>query len=441
MERPSLGQKIEVEITGYTAEGKGVCRILSYPIFVPFSAKGDKLVIKIVKDRKSFFEAEIVEVLVSSKDRTKPDCVYFENCGGCDILHIDYENQKLLKRQTVDNAIIKIAKNNGIITNDVIGMDTPKNYRNKAIFNYEARNGKIISGFFRKKSNEVVEIDECNIVHSKINEIKTIVDEFCNEINFLPKRLLVKHSFSTDESMVCLVIDKKRFKYNQLFIEKLEKLENIKSIIINYANEKTVVLGEKSDVIFGREYINENIDNIVFKNYLHSFFQVNPEQTKKLYSKGVSLLDLTATDIVLDIYCGVGTLSLLCAKKAKKVIGIEIVEQAILSANDNAIYNKIENTTFIKGDAQDLLEFIEVDNLKNIKVIVDPPRKGLDKKVIHSILSIKPSCIVYISCNEGTMARDLRIFNENGYFSGEATPVDMFCGSHHIESVLRLEKL
>ncbi len=444
MSRPELNKQYEVLIDNYTAEGKGVCRILSYPVFVPYSAKGDKLIIKVTKDKKTYFEGEIVEILEPSSVRIEPHCEYFGQCGGCDILHLSYEEQLCLKKNTIQNGIKRITRDSEIKVNDVIGMENPINYRNKAIFNFDKVDGKIISGYYKKRTNDTLNIDKCNIVHSVINDVKGEVDKFCNEVNFIPTKLAVKYSFNENELMICLVTDKRRFVYKDLLIKYLEKFDSLKSIVINFEDKNTVIFGDKSEVIYGNEFITESIDGLKFKNYLKSFFQVNPEQTKKLYDKAITLLDIQKDDTILDIYCGVGTISLLCADKAKKVIGIEIVADAINSANDNARNNSFDNCKFILGDASKLLELTNmtsVNNEENLKIIVDPPRKGLDKNVIHSILCIKPSCVVYISCDEGTLARDLKLFNEAGYVSKEINPVDMFCGSSHIENVLRLEKI
>ncbi len=441
MNRPSLNSEYEVIIDNYTAEGKGVCRILSYPVFVPYSAKGDKLVVKITRDKKTYFEGEIVTVLELSEVRVTPSCEYFGECGGCDILHLNYEEQLCLKKGTVQNSMRRIARETNLEVNDVIGMEEPINYRNKAVFNYDRKDGKIVSGYYKKRTNDTLDIKKCNIVHNVINEVKAEVDTFCNDVNFMPKKLAVKYSFDENELMVCLIIDKRRFIYKDLIIKQLEKFDSLKSIIINFEDKNSVLFGNKSDIIFGKEYITENIDGLKFKNYLKSFFQVNPVQTKKLYSKAISLLDIQKEDTIVDVYCGVGTISMLCADKAKEVIGIEIVEDAITSAKDNAKVNGFDNCKFIKGDASSLLEHIDPKKCENLKIIVDPPRKGLDKKVVHSILCMNPAVIVYISCDEGTLARDLKLFSELGYVTKEINPVDMFCNCAHIENVLKLEKI
>ncbi len=440
MSRPSVNSEYEVIIDNYTAEGKGVCRILSYPVFVPYTAKGDKVVVKVIKDKKTYFEGEIVTVLEPSGVRVTPNCEYFGECGGCDIMHLNYEEQLCLKKNTVQNGIKRIARESNLVINDVIGMEEPFNYRNKAVFNYDRQDGKIVSGYYKKRTNDTLEINKCNIVHKVINEVKIEVDKFCNEVNFMPKKLAIKYSFNENELMVCLVVDKRRFVYKDLLIKQLEKFDSLKSVIINFEDKDSVLFGDKSDVIYGDEYITESIDGLKFKNYLKSFFQVNPVQTKKLYSKAISLLDIQKEDLIIDLYCGVGTISMLCADKAKEVIGIEIVEDAITSAKVNANVNGFENCKFIKGDASNLLDYIDKDNQNNVKVVVDPPRKGLDKKTIHSILCIQPGVIVYISCDEGTLARDLKLFSELGYVSDEINPVDMFCNCAHIENVLKLEK-
>lgn len=438
MSRPIVNSEYEVIVDNYTSEGLGVCRIFAYPIFVPFSAKGDNLIIKVTKDKKTYFEGEIVNVLEYSKDRESPSCEQFKQCGGCDILHLKYDKQLLMKKQTVENALKKITKDTDINVNDVIGMEKPINYRNKAVFNFQRVNGSIICGFYKKKTYEVIEMTRCNIVHNSINNLKNAVEKFCNEVNFMPKKLILKHSFANNDIMVCLVVSEKHFDYKDELIESLSNIECVKSIIINFSEKNSVNFGKVSDTIFGQDYINENISGIEFKNYLKSFFQVNPTQTDKLYTKAIESLKLSKDDTLLDLYCGVGTISLICAKEVKEVIGVEIVKDAIKSANDNARNNSINNAKFILGDVKDVIKTINLKD-KEVKVVVDPPRKGLEKSVIESIISIYPKAIVYVSCNEATMARDLKIFAENGYKAKDITPVDMFCGSHHIESVVSIE--
>ncbi len=438
MSRPCVGEQFEVSIINYTSEGKGVCRVSSYPIFIPFSAVNDKLKIKITKDKKSYFEGEIVEILEKSEDRVEPICESFFECGGCDILHINYDKQIQFKKDTVSNAILKIAKNNELEVSNVIKMEEPLFYRNKAVFNVGKINNKIVVGFYKKKSNEVINTSCCKIIHSKINEVRELVESFCNELNYMPSKVCIKYSFNTDEIMVCLIVDEKKFIYKNELINKLTQIEQVKSIIINYLDKNSVNFGKKSETIFGDDFITETINNIKFKNYLKSFYQVNPIQTKKLYNKAFELLELTKNDTLVDLYCGVGTISLLCAKDVKNVIGVEIIEDAIKSAKDNAIANNVNNCEFILGDAQNILQYVK--KYENIKVVVDPPRKGLDEKVIKSINSLDIKTVVYISCNEGTLARDLKIFSELGYKALEITPVDMFCGSHHVENVVKLVK-
>ncbi len=436
MSKPILNQEFEVLIDNYTSEGQGVARVNNYPVFIPFSAVGDKLKIKIKKDKKTYFEGEIVEMLNQSTDRVVPSCEYFGQCGGCDLLHLSYEKQLEVKENTVKNAMKKIAKNENLVVNKVVGMDKPCNYRNKAVFNVDNINGEILVGFYKKKSNEIINMKKCNIIHNKIDEIRLLVQEFCNENKFLPKKLAVKYSFSKDELMICLVISENKFILKDSFINKLKQITEIKSIIINFADKNTVNFGKKSKVIFGQDFITEEISGVSFKNFLKSFFQVNPSQTEKLYNKAIELAELKSEDVVIDLYCGVGTISLLCADKVKEVIGIEIVEDAIKSAKENAVNNNINNCKFVLSDAQDLLKYAK--NTENLKIIVDPPRKGLDKKVIESIVRLKPKTVVYISCNESTLARDLKIFDEFGFCSNEVTPVDMFCGSHHVENVIKI---
>ncbi len=265
MNRPYVNEFYEVDILNYTAEGNGVCRVFSYPVFVPFSCIGDKLTIKITKDKKSYFEGEIIEILEKSNDRVMPNCQHFGKCGGCDLLHINYQKQLDMKRETVKNAVNRIAKETDILIDEVIGMDNPVFYRNKVIFNFDKIDNKITLGFLQKKSYNVVAMELCEIIHNKINETALLVQSFCNQFNFLPKKLAVKYSFSTNEVMVCLIIDNKAFKLKNELIEILTQLPEIKSIIINYADKKTINFGEKSEVIYGKDFITETLDGLKFK--------------------------------------------------------------------------------------------------------------------------------------------------------------------------------
>lgn len=438
MNKPCVNMEYESVVLNYTSDGRGVCRINSYPVFVPFSIIDEKIKLRITKDKKSYLEGEILEIIESSDERVNPNCESFGVCGGCDLLHMNYDSQVDFKRGTVKNAIKKISKIENVKVNEIIKMDKFVNYRNKAVFNFSIKDDTIKIGFYRKKSNELVELNECKIISNKINEIKSLVQSFCNQYKYMPKNLVVKHSFSTDEIMICLCVLEKKFNYSEQFIKKLSACNNIKSIIINYVDENSILFGQRSETIYGQDYITEIINDIKFKNYLKSFFQVNPVQTNELYNKAISLLDLNKDDILIDIYCGVGTISLISANKVKNVIGIEIVKDAIASARENAIANSIDNSKFILGDAKNLLQYVDKQN--NLKIVVDPPRKGLDKKVIDSILSLNPTCIIYISCDEATMARDLKIFNNNEYIVNTVTPLDMFCGTYHVENIVKLEK-
>lgn len=435
MDRPKLNNKYDTVIVDYTSDGRGVCRINSYPVFVPFCAKDDKLTITITKDKKSYFEGQIYEIGEKSAVRVNSVCEHFPLCGGCDLLHINYNEQLNLKKDVVKKSFRKIAKNDDVLINSIIGMDSPYNYRNKAIYNFQVINNKIVCGFFKKKSYDAIEIIDCKITHNKIQNIKNIIQDFCNEVSFLPQKLAIKYAFDTDELMVCLVIKENKFLHSDKLLEKLSGIDEIKSIIINFADKNSVNFGKKSTTIFGKDYINEKINDLYFKNYLTSFFQVNPTQTKKLYQKAIDLLELCKKDTLIDLYCGVGTISLLCADKVRNTIGIEIVDYAIKSAKENATSNGITNSEFVLSDAQNLLKYVKDTESQNLKIVVDPPRRGLEKSVIDSIVSLKPKAIAYISCDNGTLARDLKVFGEYGYKTNEATLVDMFCGTYHVESV------
>lgn len=428
---------IEVEIVNYTSDGRGVCRHNGYPIFVPYTVKGDICKIKVTENKKTYFIGELIEVIKPSIHRIEPMCPHFMVCGGCDFLHIDYDTQIEIKKETIQNSISKIAKIDDVFVKDVIhGKNTA--YRNKATYNFSKIDGKIVASFFKKKSNDVFDMNTCYIVSPIIDDIRKTVVQFCNKYNYVPKRLIVKYSFKNNEAMVALQTLDKKFMLKEPFLDELKKHSEIKSVIINFLSNDKDGFGKNSTLLYGENYINETLDGLVFKNYLKSFFQVNPEQTINLYNKAIDLLEITKDDSILDVYCGVGTISMLCAKSSKDVFGIEIVKDAITSANENKVINNISNVSFALADAKDMKKY--VDTSKKYKVIVDPPRKGLDITVIKSICELNPEKISYISCDSQTMARDIKEFSKYGYKLIECYGVDMFCHSYHVETVALLSK-
>lgn len=472
-------QEYIVEIIDNGFEGEGIAKIDGFTVFIPNAIKGERIKILIVKVNKNFAYGKILEILEPSQMRVEEDCKTYKLCGGCNLRHIKYEDTLKIKKAIVQNCLYKELKRN-IEVNDVIGMEEPKYYRNKLIYPVGTnKNNETTMGVFANRTHNIVEVNEC-FIQDKINqEIANLVLEVIKNNNIKPyneenrngniRHIIIKRGKQTDEVMVILVCneneeyaindrDKKsnfqvsiqneqNFKnskketFEKDLVKTLtEKYPQIKSIVKNINNKNTnVIMGNKNINLFGDGYIKDKLDNYVFKISPHSFYQVNPVQTTKLYNKAIEFGDLSKEDVVLDLYCGIGTISIFLAKYVKKVIGIEIVEAAIKDAKENAKLNNIDNIDFYAGDVEKLLpNVLKTTNTTPSVVFVDPPRKGLDKTTIETIKRIKPKRVVYISCNPATLARDIALLEEN-YELKEVQLVDMFCYTSHVETISVLE--
>ena len=426
-----------VDIIDYGANGEGIAKINGYTIFVIGALKGEKCKIHILKVLSSHAFAKVVEILEKSKYRVDKDCKTYPICGGCDLRHIEYKETLKIKQEKIQNLVNKMLKNK-IIVENTIGMEEPMFYRNKAIFPV---NKEKEIGFFAKRSHNIIPICECKIQTKISQEIAkfilekwkySIYDEKTGE--GLLRNIMIREGFKTHEIMCVLVInsDKKL----ELDIEEiLQRFPMIKTIVLNLNNKNTnVVLGKENIVVCGDGYIKDKLGEYTFKISPNSFYQVNPIQTEKMYKEAVREAELKNTDILCDLYCGIGTIGIFASKYVKKVYGIEIVEDAIKDAKENAQINKIENINFILGDVEEAFsKLIKNDIIPNV-VIVDPPRKGLDNKTIENLNKLKLERLVYVSCNPATLVRDLKML-EDTYNIKEITPIDNFCYSMHVESI------
>ncbi len=450
MEKLEKGSIIEGKITGYGSEGEGIFKIDGFPIFVPFTVVGDIVKVKITKSKKSFAHGALVEVVERSESRLDDDkiCPYFKKCGGCSIANVKYENQLEFKREKVEETLKRIGNVKNVKVKKTIGMERPFFYRNKAQFPVEKIGDKIVVGFYQRKSHNVMALNECLICDEKINIVRKKVEEFFNVKKYsvfnektkkgLLRKLIVKTSYATNEIMVIVVINGREFSYEDEFVEMVKKIDGVGSVIVNkISKNSTCNMGLDNSIIYGKEYIVDVIDGVKFNISPLSFYQVNPQQTEKLYGKVLGFLNLNGTETIVDCYCGIGTISLLIAKQAKKVIGIEVVKEAIESAVDNGKINNFNNAEFFVGEVERLIDKILLKN-KVDAIVVDPPRKGLDDVVVEAIIKSNVKKIVYVSCDCSTLARDLKKFCAENYVVEKVSAVDMFCHSSHVESVCLL---
>ena len=436
-----------VEIIDNGFEGEGIAKIDNFTIFISGAMKGEKIKILIVKVLSSHAFGKIIEVLEKSNFRQEVDCATYKRCGGCSMRHIKYEETLEIKKNAVQSLVNKTLKNK-IKVKPTIGMKNSLHYRNKAQYPLGSnKNGDPIIGVFANRTHEVIPMEKCLIQNPISEEIAKTVLEFIKENNIsiynektvrgLFRHIVIKVGIKTNEIMCVLVINGNKIpKENELVRSLTEKYPGIKTIVKNINTKNTnVILGKENINIYGNGYIEDKLGEYTFKISPLSFYQVNPVQAERLYNIGVEAAKITKNDTVFDLYCGIGTISLFMAKCAKKVYGVEIVEQAIRDAKENARINNIDNVEFIAGDTQIVLD--DLINKKKIipdVVMVDPPRKGLDNKSIDNILKIKPDRVVYISCNPATLIRDLAKF-EDIYEIKEIQPVDMFPFTSHVECV------
>ena len=437
---------VDIIDNGY--EGEGIAKIDNFTIFIPGAIKGEKVKILIVKVTSSHAFGKILEIIKTSESRNANiDCDTYKRCGGCNLRHIKYKDTLKLKTNIVQNLVNKTLKTK-IEVKDAIGMENPYNYRNKAQYPIGVnKDGKPIIGVFANRTHEVIEFDNCFIQNKESQEIAKFICDFVNQKNIsvynekigkgILRHIVIKIGLKTDEIMCILVINGKNFKEEKELVDVLvSKFPKIKTIVKNINTKNTnVILGNENVNLYGDGYICDKLGDYTFKISPLSFYQINPVQTEKLYNLAIEGASLTGKEIVFDLYCGIGTIGIYMAKHAKKVYGIEIVEQAIEDAKENCKINNIENAEYYAGDTQKLLiDLIKNKDIKPDVIVVDPPRKGLDNVTIENIINIKPKKVIYISCNPATLMRDLSKLEET-YDIKKIQPVDMFPFTSHIECV------
>jgi 23S rRNA (uracil-5-)-methyltransferase RumA len=445
---------IQIEITDIGMNGEGIGKVDGLTMFIKDAIVGDIIEARIMKMKKNYGYACIVKIIKESSYRVEPKCPIAKPCGGCQLQALSYEEQLKYKQNKVYNHFQRIGKFNEIPMEPIVGMENPYSYRNKAQFPIgRDKEGNIVAGFYASRTHSIIATEKCYI-GAKINEeILRKVISFMEEYKIEPynevtgaglvRHVLIRYGFTTKEIMVCLVINRNRLKNSDKLIGKLVEMKGMTSISINMNKENTnVILGTELKVLWGQGYITDYIGDIKYQISPLSFYQVNPMQTRVLYEKALNAAGLTGNEIVWDLYCGIGTISLFLAKKAKKVYGVEIVPQAIIDAKENARINGITNAEFFVGKAEEVLpQKYKKENVYADVIVVDPPRKGCEESLLDTMIQMKPKRIVYVSCDSATLARDLEYLCRVDYEIKTVCPVDMFPHSTHVETVVLLSKL
>lgn len=447
-----------LKIEDMGVDGAGIGKADGMTFFVKDAVIGDVVRAKVMKLKKTYGYARLMELLGASPDRVEPKCPYYRQCGGCQIQALSYEKQLEFKERKVRNNLERIGGFSEIPMEPIVGMEEPYHYRNKAQFPVGTdKDGHIVTGFYAGRTHTIIPNRDCALGLPVNREILDLVIDFMEKYHVsaydektgkgLVRHVLIRCGFTSKEKMVCLIINGKSLPHSEKLVEALRKIDGMTSISINCNTGRTnVILGRKTVVLWGQEYITDQIGEISYEISPVSFYQVNPVQTEKLYGLALEYADLHGEENVWDLYCGIGTISLFLAQKAKQVYGVEIIPQAIENAKRNAVKNGIENAEFFVGKSEEVLpEFYEKEAAAGRKahadvIVVDPPRKGCDEKLLETIVKMAPDRVVYVSCDSATLARDLKILCENGYELKRVRAVDQFCHTVHTESVCLMER-
>lgn len=443
---------IDVEFVDLTHEGQGVAKIDGFPVFVPGGLPGESAQIKILNVKKNYGYGKLIEIREKSPYRVEIPKEDMHKYGGCQLHHMSYEGQLQFKQNLVEQTLTRIGKLQDVNIHPIIGMEQPFHYRNKAQVPVGERNGRLITGFYKPRTHEIIDTDESVIHMEAINDAIKIVKEICIELRVAAyneeahtgvlRHIMARFGRKTDELMIVLITRTEKLPHREEIVGKIvAALPNVKSIVHNVNPKRTnVILGEKTQVLWGQDVIYDYIGNVKFAISPRSFYQVNPVQTQVLYDKALAYTGLTGEEIVIDAYCGIGTISLFLAQQAKKVYGVEVVPDAINDAKKNADLNGITNVEFTVGEAETVIPNWAKEGIHADVIVVDPPRKGCDAALLKTIIEMKPKRVVYVSCNPATLARDLGILEAGGYQTLEVQPVDMFPMTMHVECCALLIK-
>ena len=442
---------VTLEIVDCGTDGEGIGKADGFTVFVKDAVIGDTVTAKIMKAKKNYGYGRLMEILNASPYRVEPVCPSARQCGGCQLQAVSYEEQKVFKEKKLRGHLERIGGFTNLPMEPLIGMDEPYHYRNKAQFPVgRNKEGKIVTGFYAGRTHAIIENRDCALGIPENKDVLDRVIAHMEKYNIAPydevtgkglvRHIFVRYGFFTGELMVCLIINGQDLPHQRELVEKLCEIPGMTSISLNMNKKRSnVILGDKVKTIWGEDYITDKIGDISYEISPLSFFQVNPKQTWKLYSKALEYADLHGEETVWDLYCGIGTISLFLAQKAKFVRGVEIVPAAIEDAKRNAQINHIENVEFFVGKAEEVLpREYEKNGVYADVIVVDPPRKGCDEMLLKTILKMQPKRVVYVSCDSATLARDLRFLCDNGYELKKVCGVDQFPQTVHVESIVLL---
>ena len=440
--------EIKLNIEAMTSEGSAVAHYEGMAVFVRGAVPGDELIAHIIKVSKSYAIARIKEIINPSPSRIESDCPVSDKCGGCSLRNMTYEEELRYKQSRVADAIKRIGHLD-IPIKEIIGADETDCYRNKAQYPVLIENGELKAGFYAYKSHRIIPCSGCMLQPAEFENCLNAFAKWVKKANIssydektgrgLLRHIYLRKALSSNEIMACAVINADKLPKQEELVEELTKNNGVKSICININKSRSnVILGDKTEVIWGSQTICDILLGKKFEISPNSFYQVNHDQCEKLYKKAIEYANLSGEENLIDIYCGAGTIALSMADNAKKVFGIEIIPEAIENAKRNAKINNIENAEFFCSDASDGAKELEKRGIRADVVVFDPPRKGCDKELLETVKRMNPKRIVYVSCDSATLARDLAILDEMGYKAIEATPVDMFPRTTHVEAVVKL---